>query len=410
MAVRVSKPEFNLREKLSELDKPTGVKGLDLMRSDTAQDARDLISAGRKNKFINGAMTISQRGTSFDIDTGSAFTLDRYRVVESGNITFQNTTTQSTDAPHGFRNSLKISPDTTDTSLTDSENAMIQQSIEGLNCQDFAFGTSSAKKLTISFYAKSGSTNNGHQYTLQIRKYDDSNNRNMVTRAFTVNNYWQRYTMTFDGDTSENIRNDTETGIQVLWQLAAGPNDTHGASTTFGRTVNSSLYSAVTGQSNFLDNTSNEFYLTGCQLEVGENATEFEHRSHAEELALCQRYGYRLGGLSKAYQVVGNGFIGLNGTTKCAKILVDLPTTMRTNPSVSVIGTDAFWGHTGSAFSDMTCHLTSNQGGVWNDASSGNQVWLDFGRSAGGEPDNGTACVVYTKTNNQGEVFFNAEM
>ena len=410
MAVRVSKSKFNLREKITELDKPTGIKGNELMRSDTAQDARDLISAGRKNKFINGAMTISQRGTSFDIDTGSAFTLDRYRVVESGSITFQSTTTQSTDAPDGFRNSLKISPDTTDTSFSDSENAMVQQSIEGLNCQDFAFGTSSAKKLTISFYAKSGSQNSGHQYTLQIRKYDDSNNRNMVNRAFIVTSSWQRYTMTFDGDTSENIRNDTATGIQVLWQLAAGPNDTHGASTTFSRTINSSQYSGVTGQSNFLDNTSNEFYLTGCQLEVGGNATEFEHRSHAEELALCQRYGYRLGGLSKTYQVVGNGFIGLNASTICAKVLVHLPTTMRTNPSVSVIGTDSFIGHTGAAFSDMSCTLTSNQGGVWNDASSGNQVWLDFGKASGGSPTNGTACVVYTAATNQGEVFFNAEM
>jgi|TARA_B100000282_G_scaffold292194_1_gene265551 hypothetical protein len=410
MAVRVSKSKFNLREKLSELDKPTGIKGNELMRSDTAQDVRDLISAGRKNKLINGAMAISQRGTSFDSDTNSDYTLDRFQLANSGSITFDATVTQDSSAPDGFRKSLKISPDTVETSMSDSENAMIMTKLEGQHLQDFAFGTSSAKKLTISFYAKSGSTNNGHQYTLQIRKYDDSNNRNMVTRAFTVNNYWQRYTMTFDGDTAENIRNDNGLGMQIIWHLATGPNDIHGASTTFGRTVNTSLYSAVTGQSNFLDNTSNEFYLTGCQLEVGENATEFEHRSHAEELALCQRYGYRLGGLSRTYQVVGNGFIGLNGSTICAKVLVHLPTTMRTHPAVSVIGTDSFIGHTGAAFSDMSVTLTSNQGGVWDDASSGNHIWLDFGRASGGSPTNGTACVVYTAATNQGEVFFNAEL
>ena len=290
MTVRVSKPEFNLREKISELDKPTGVKGSELMRSDTAQDTRDLISAGRKNLIINGNMQIAQRGTSFDSDTVATYTLDRFQLANSGGITFEATVTQDSSAPDGFRKSLKISPDTVETSMSDSENAMIQQSIEGLNCQDFAFGTPSAKKLTISFYAKSGSQNNNHQYTLQIRKYDDSGNRNMVNRAFTVTTSWKRYTMTFDGDTAENIRNDHTTGMQIIWHLATGPSDIHGASTTFGRTVNTSLYSGVTGQSNFLDNTSNEFYLTGCQLEVGGNATEFEHRPYTEELTLCERF------------------------------------------------------------------------------------------------------------------------
>ena len=290
MTVRVSKPEFNLREKISELDKPTGVKGSELMRSDTAQDARGLISAGRKNKIINGAMIFSQRGTTFDSDTEATYTLDRFQLANSGGITFEATVTQDSSAPDGFRKSLKVSPDTVETSMSGSENAMIMTKLEGQDLQDFAFGTNSAKKLTISFYAKSGSQNSNHQYTLQIRKYDDSNNRNMVNRAFTVTTSWQRYTMTFDGDTAENIRNDTAQGMQIIWHLATGPSDIHGASTTFGRTVNTSLYSGVTGQSNFLDNTSNEFYLTGCQLEVGGNATEFEYRSHAEELALCQRY------------------------------------------------------------------------------------------------------------------------
>ena len=64
MTVRITKPEFNLREKISELDKPSGLKGSELMRSDTAQDARDLIGAGRKNMIINGDMTVAQRGTS----------------------------------------------------------------------------------------------------------------------------------------------------------------------------------------------------------------------------------------------------------------------------------------------------------------------------------------------------------
>ena len=64
MTVRVSKPEFNLREKITELDKPSGIKGNELMRSETTQEARDLIGAGRENIIQNGDQKIWQRYTS----------------------------------------------------------------------------------------------------------------------------------------------------------------------------------------------------------------------------------------------------------------------------------------------------------------------------------------------------------
>ena len=78
MTVRITKPKFNLREKLTELDKPTGIKGSELMRSDTAQEVRGLISADRKNLVINGDMRVTQRGTG--AFTGSqAYAADRWR-------------------------------------------------------------------------------------------------------------------------------------------------------------------------------------------------------------------------------------------------------------------------------------------------------------------------------------------
>jgi len=291
-----------------------------------------------RNKIYNGAMMLSQRGTTFDVNTSSDYTLDRFQVVDSGGITYDATVTQDSSAPEGFRKSLKISPDTVETSMSGSENAMIQQKLEGQDCQDFAFGTSSAKKLTISFYAKSGSQNNNHQYTLQIRKYDDSGNRNMVNRAFTVTTSWQRYIMTFDGDTAENIRNDNGLGIQLIWHLATGPSDIHEASTTFGRTVNNSLYSGVTGQSNFLDNTNNEFYLTGVQLEVGDTATSFEHRSFGDELSRCQRYFYPYLRGTDNYENIALGF-NYNGST--GMVLLMPPVEMRTPPTLTTSGTIA---------------------------------------------------------------------
>ena len=146
------------------------------------------------------------------------------------------------------------------------------------------------------------------------------------------------------------------------------------------------------------------------QLEVGDTASSFEHRSYQEELIRCQRYCYRLGGLGKQYQAVGTGFIGHNGSTDTGKVVVKLPTSMRTNPSVSVIGnTQGFWVHTGGAetgTSDMTAELT----GPWDAASSYDSVWLDFGRTGGGSPNRGVACVVYSQSSNAAEVLFQAEL
>ena len=277
-----------------------------------------------RNKIHNGSFIINQRGGPYT-STGSENMMDRFSHGESASFTFDTTTTVDSSGPAGFRKSLKITPDSTQTP-TGGQNAFIGHRIEGQDLQDLCFGTSSAKKITISFYAKSSSQNNNHQYTLQIRKYDDSNNRNMVNRAFTVTSSWQRFIMTFDGDTAENIRNDTSAGMQILWHLSTGPDDIHGASTTFGRTVNNSFYSGVTGQSNFMDNTSNEFYLTGVQLEVGDTATSFEHRSLAEEKKLCERY----------YQTYGFTTLmgSLAGQVGTPRIL--FPTEMRDTPSVTV--------------------------------------------------------------------------
>jgi len=262
-----------------------------------------------RNKVINGGMTVSQRGTSFSHSSSAAYTVDRFQHRPSGSPTFECTYTQSDDHPDGFSKSLKTTPNTADTSLLTSDNAMIRYMFEGQDLQDLAYGTSSAKSITLSFYARSGSQNNNHQYSVQFRKNNDGGAaRKIVTAAFTVTTSWQRYTFTFAGDTGENIRNDTENGLELMWHLAAGPDDIHPAQSTWSSTTNaasagSPKFTAVTGQSNFLDNTNNEFYLTGVQVEVGDIATSFEHRSHDEELKRCKRYAL----VFNANQAIGTG-------------------------------------------------------------------------------------------------------
>ena len=283
-------------------------------------------------------MTISQRGLTFS-HVGSSntnvVTMDRWKIRRSGSNDFDTTITYSSDSPDGFLKSLKITPDAVETP-TGSMNGLIEQQIEGKNLQHFAFGTSSAKSITASFYAKSGSQNNGHNYTLQLRKYDSSDNTRIVTKAFTVTSSWQRFTMTFPGDTSNDIKNSIDyTGFEFIFQLATGPDDLVAEQPTWTSTYDN--WRGVTGNSNFMDNTNNEFYVTGCQLEAGDTATTFEHKSDQEELLRCYRYYYKMGKLDykgthmSASETYGIGMSDNDNLNIYCQI--DFPVPMRVPPS-----------------------------------------------------------------------------
>ena len=273
-----------------------------------------------RNKIINGNMKVNQRASSYTATNSNEYTLDRFLHAVGSGFNFDTTTTQSTDSPDGFSNSLKITPDAVVTPSA-GENGVIEQHIEGQNLQDLAFGTSSAKSITISFYAKSASANSGDQYTLMFQFVNGSGNRFIKNKAFTVTSSWQRYSVTFTGNTSESIVNDNTVGGRIIWILSSGPDDIAAEKSDW---TDTDLYTAVTGQSDFMDNTSNEFFLTGVQLEIGSTATDFEHRSFGQELLLCQRY-YAVAGVITA---TDNDHRRHNN--------VSLPVDMRTSPTRSV--------------------------------------------------------------------------
>ena len=242
-----------------------------------------------RNRVINGSMIVNQRNSTYSA-TGEEYLLDRFNHRTGSSFNFDTTTTQDSSAPDGFTKSLKITPDSTQTP-SGSHNGMIATLLEADTLIGFASGTSSAKKFVLSFYAKSASQNNNHQYSVQISKKNSSGQFYYQNRSFTVTSSWQRFTVAFPADTSNNITTGNGEGLRILWHLAAGSDDIASAVTSW---TSSNGNHAVTGQSNFMDNTSNEFYLTGVQLEASDAdvATDFEHVSFAEELKKCQRYFY----------------------------------------------------------------------------------------------------------------------
>ena len=237
---------------------------------------------GRRNIVINGGMQIFQRGTSFTSVANTAYHADRFQLYMQ-NEASQYTVTQDSDTPNGFGNCLKLDVTTADTSTASNEEVKLLYKIEGQDLQQFKKGTSDTEKMTLSFYVK---TNKTGVYCVEL--FDRDNSREVSASYTVADANWNRYTITFPADTSGAFDDDNASSLEISFWLVAG-------SAVQGGTLNTAWRSAAdgssaTGQVNFSDSTDNNWQLTGVQMEVGSQATPFEHRSFGEELVLCQRY------------------------------------------------------------------------------------------------------------------------
>jgi len=294
---------------------------------------------GRKNIVINGAMQISQRATS-STGLGAAdgyFTLDRFRMTHGATSAGRYTMTQSavTDLS-GFPNALKIDCTTVDTSIAAGEALIIQHRVEGFNLQSLKATSTSTRAFTVSFYAKS---NASRAINTEIR-FGNGTNR-QATKTHTIGTSWARYTMTVPAASSTQIDNDNSHEMDLNFWIHAG-------STYQGGTVNSSLHgndatTRAAGIGSIFASTDNTLEITGLQIELGSQATPFEHRSFGEELALCQRYFYRIGdGASRT------GFATAAGHTSSTGYgIMHYPVTMRATPTATKDGANSDYYLTG---------------------------------------------------------------
>ena len=283
-----------------------------------------------RNLIINGAMQVAQRGTSFTDPTGVPYTLDRFAMQNSSGTPAFNVT-QDSDAPHGFNKSLKVACTTADASPAAGSISRVFQYIEAQNMQGLAKGTSSAKPCTLSFYVK---TNKTGLYTVFVF---DADNTRLMSGSYTVSNTdWNRYTILIPADTTGVLDNGNGQGFGIFWGLSLGSDRTSGSlQSSCGSYAISNEHA---GNVNFADNTSNVWAITGVQLEVGSVATDFEHRSFGQELALCQRYFYPYLRGTDNYENIALGF-NYNSTT--GMVLLEPPVEMRATPTLTSSGTIA---------------------------------------------------------------------
>ena len=283
-----------------------------------------------KNLIINGSFQVAQRGSVPAIQT--AYTAcDRFAINGSGTAA-RFDSSQSTDVPsgQGFSNSLKLDVSTADTSISAGDFAILYQLIEAQNLQHLKYGTASAEKCTLSFWVKSPKTGT---HIIEIAQMD-AGYYNPHQYNITTANTWQKVEITFDGYQTTAINNDNGAGLSISFWLVAGSNFTSGTynENTWG---NTNANRAV-GQVNIADSTSNDFYLTGVQLTVGDVDLPFIHESYAETLTKCQRYYHRATSIGSSNQV---GFGA--GTAYSATVYLGAyssPVSMRETPDIGTSG------------------------------------------------------------------------
>lgn len=271
-----------------------------------------------KNRIINGGMVIDQRNAGASITANNnVFCTDRFKFQASQ--TAKGTLQQSTTAPTGFINSLLFTSSSA-YSITSTDFFVHTINIEGLNVADLAWGTASAATVTFSFWVRSsltGTFGGVVQNNASDRSYP-------FTYTISSANTWEQKSITIAGDTSGTWLTTNGVGIRIYIGLGVG--------STFNGTAGAwagANYIGATGATSVVGTNGATFYITGVQLEKGSTATSFDYRPYGTELALCQRYYYRLTAGS-AFADLGNGW---NSSTTTAYALTNFPVPMRTFPT-----------------------------------------------------------------------------
>ena len=311
-------------------------------------NGQNLPTAGplsNRNLIINGAMLVDQRnsGSSYTITGDTQYTLDRWVARTyggSGRFSVQ----QDGSSPDSINPSAKLTVTTTDTPGINGY--AFSQRVEGYSFSSLAYGSSSAKAATISFWVRSSITGT---YCFSVRNSDASRSY-IAEYSISSANTWEYKTITIPGATDGTWLTTNGVGAYLEWNL--------GAQTSKEATAGSwqsGNYHATSSQVDWIATSGATFYITGVQLEVGSVATPFEHRSYGDELARCQRYFYKHN-LTEGSSTIAHGHCA---TTTLFIGVIAAPVSFRDTPSVSSSGSFEVVDGT-SSFTPSSITLNNN--------------------------------------------------
>ena len=237
---------------------------------------------GRRNMIINGSQMIAQRGTGA-VTSNVSYPVDRWQITNSSGASIS--VQQNSDVPsgEGFAFCTKYTVTTADSGVTGTEDALFRQHIEGQDITQLAWGTSSAKTVTLSFYVKSSLTGTFGG----ALKNSDNSRAYPFTYTISSANTWEHKTITIVGETSGTWLSTNGIGVRVVFSMGSG-SDRLGTAGAWSTSNND----GATGQVQVVETLNATWQITGVQFEVGK-ATPFEHRSFGEELQLCKRFFHK---------------------------------------------------------------------------------------------------------------------
>ncbi len=340
---------------------------ISLTASDKTCTANITNNLSNRNLIINGAQVIDQRGVSTEVTPiHEQYLTDRWQihVAQTSKLKAQ----QVTDSPVGFSNSLKVTSLSAYTPVA-TDYFLINQFIEGYNMSHLGWGAAGAKTVTISFWVKSSVTGN---YAVALRQpWNRAQNQSYTISSADT---WEKKSLTFTGDTSGTWNSTNGSGMSVGFILGGGSN----YEATSGSWSGSSAF-RFSGATNLVATNAATFYITGVQLEVGDYATDFEHRSYGDELDRCQRYfqTWRPQGVNAPVQATlmcysSSAFIG---PLHLRKIMRAAPTLTNNN----IIGITSGNGSAGEgtlAIDNATPTCARLVGSSFSGLSAGNCTWI----------------------------------
>ena len=345
--------------------------------------------------IINGDMSVAQRSTSASSSGSGYHCIDRMNIFCGiGTHTFSQSTTVPTG--QGFAKSFKVDCTTAEASPGASDVFIFGQKLEGQNLQSLKKGTSSSESTTFSFWVRSNKTGT---YTCEIQDLD---NTRQISKTYTINSAdtWEKKVISFAGDTTGAFDNDNANSCQINWWIGAGSNFTSGTlNTSWASTTNANRVSS--SQVNIGDNTSNEWYITGLQWEVGEfdsnTIPSFPFESSENNLRKCKRYTHRIDGNGTNDTVVASCAMA---STSQVRSPFMFPVTMRTSPSVTESDLEIQ--------DDANAHTASSLGLTFGACDS--SIALVINADSGSPFTSGEAGLVKINNTTDGFLMFDAEL
>ena len=329
-------------------------------------------------------MEVAQRGTT---ETGSSAngysTVDRIQLQQGGTDDYPETAqgdvaSGTTPYTEGFRKTFKVTNGNQSSGGQAGDELAIRYAIEAQDVAKCGWNYKSASSfITLSFWVKSSVAQNFYGYLLSL---DGTMQRYAFETGSLSADTWTKVTKTIPGNSNITIDNNTGEGFRIEWRLFAGTDFTDSG-------VSLNTWAAFASGTRTPDSTSTwyttndaTFELTGLQLEVGSQATPFEHRSYQEEIQLCYRYYYKTQPGSGAY--FGSGFWY---SSNSFILHVDFPVVMRTNlTAIETTGTASHY----KVIHNSTTSTCSSVPSYLGDANNTSQS-LNFVASSSGTQGQG---------------------